>query len=87
MKKPICLLLLLCCLHQAAAFACDACQKQQPAITRTITHGGRPDSQWDYLIVGVVAVLVLLTLFFSIKWLIRPGERSEQHIKQVIINS
>ncbi|MBO9565299.1 MAG: hypothetical protein J7621_21160 [Niastella sp.] len=85
MKK--CIGLLLCSLYQVYVFACDACQKQQPAITRGVSHGGRPDSEWDYLIVGIVAVLVLLTLFFSIKWLIRPGERSEQHIKYVIINS
>jgi hypothetical protein len=86
MKKSVCLLL-LCSLYRVNAFSCDACQKQQPAITRNVSHGGTPDSQWDYLIVSIAAVSVLLTLFYSIKWLIRPGERSDKHIKNLIINT
>jgi hypothetical protein len=85
MKKSACLLL-LCCVYEVYAFACDACQKQQPAITRNVSHGGRPDSQWDYLIVSVAAVSVLLTLFYSVKWLIRPGEQSEHHIKTQVLS-
>ena len=67
-------------------YACDACQKQQPEILRGITHGAGPQSNWDYLIVSVAAAIVIATLFFSIKWLISPGEKAEKHIKRIVLN-
>lgn len=67
--------------------ACPMCEKQQPKLFRGITHGAGPDSNWDYLIISVAVVIVLATLFFSIKWLVKPGERSETHIKQWILNA
>lgn len=70
--------------HQIAV-ACTACQKKQPAILKNITHGTGPDSNWDYLIAGIASVIVLFTLYYSVKWLIRPGEQSPGHIKQLVI--
>lgn len=67
------------------AAACSACQKQQPKLLKNITHGTGPDSNWDYLIVSIAAVIVLFTLYYSVKWLIRPGEQSPSHIKQLVI--
>jgi len=78
-------LLLLSLVPCASIFACPACTLQQPRLLRGITHGVGPDSRWDYLIVGVAVAIVLGSLYFSIKWLIRPGERSETHIKQFIL--
>ena len=74
-------LLLLCC--QQMVMACDACKKKQ--VLGGLTHGKTPDSNWDYLIVVVMVVIVLFTLFYSVKWLIRPGEKSADHIKQFIL--
>ena len=68
------------------AWACPACEKQQPAITRGITHGGSPASNWDWVIIGVISVITLLTLIFSLKFLIKPGEKSSDHIKKSILN-
>ena len=68
------------------AMACDVCNKQQPEILRGITHGSGPEGNWDYVIVWATVVIVLFTLYFSIKWLIRPGERSKDHIKRFILN-
>jgi phage shock protein PspC (stress-responsive transcriptional regulator) len=65
---------------------CPACQLQQPKILRGITHGTGPQHQWDMLIVWVAVVVVLFTLFYSIKWLIRPGEQGKNHIKRFILN-
>ena len=65
---------------------CPACESQQPKILRGITHGTGPQHQWDMLIVWVAVAVVLFTLFFSIKWLIRPGERGKDHIKRFILN-
>lgn len=67
--------------------ACAACEAQQPRILRGITHGTGPGSKWDIVIVWAAVIIVLLTLFYSVKWLVRPGERSEAHIKQFILNN
>lgn len=69
------------------SFACPACEKQQPKILAGITHGGGPGSNWDYLIIWIAVAIVLFTLFFSLKWLIRPGEQSHNHIKRLILNN
>jgi len=67
-------------------FACEACKKQQPKITQGITHGAGPASNWDWVIVAVVAAVGIMTLIFSLKYLIRPGEKNADHIKQIILH-
>ena len=84
MKKIFCLLLIL--FIQLNAMACPACEARQPKILRGITHGAGPSGKWDYLIVSIVVVIVLFTLFFFFNLLIRPGEKSPQHIKRLILN-
>jgi uncharacterized protein HemY len=85
MKRIILIFLLL--LNTYILFACPACEKQQPKLLRGITHGGGPQSRWDYVIVWIMVGIVILTLFFSIKWLVKPGEKSNNHIKRFILNS
>ena len=41
--------------------------------------------QADYAIVLISAVTVILTLFYSIKFLVRPGEKQGNHIKYRIL--
>lgn len=67
------------------SFACEVCQKRQPKPLRGITHGAGPDSNWDYLIIALVAAIVVVSLVYSVKWLIRPGERDAAHIKNSIL--
>ncbi|AHF16943.1 hypothetical protein [Niabella soli] len=86
MKRKITSLLLLLLLHMAA-IACAVCERNQPRVLKGITHGAGPNSRWDYLIVWTAVVIVLATLFLSIKWLIRPGEQSGNHIKRSILNN
>ena len=85
MKKTLLCILFLC--PALAVLACPVCEKQQPKVLRGITHGAGPQSQWDYVIVGIGVVIVLLTLLYSLKWIFRPGEKSESHIKQMIFNA
>lgn len=66
--------------------SCPVCERNQPELLRGITHGAGPESRWDYLIVWGVAIVVLLTLFFTVKWIIRPGEQAKDHIKRTILN-
>ena len=84
MKKSYLFMLLV--LSTGTTLACPVCEKQQPKLLRGITHGTGPDSQWDYVIVVVTVVFVLITLFLSVKWLVRPDEAIQGHIKMSIIN-
>ncbi len=70
----------------APVYSCPACEAQQPKILRGITHGAGPQSNWDYLIVAMAAMIVIATLFFSVKWVISPGEKSDKHIKRIVLN-
>ncbi len=69
------------------ALTCPVCEKQQPEILRGVTHGAGPQNDWDYVIVWIGVIIVLLTFFYSLKWIIRPGEKSISHIKQHILKA
>ncbi|MEJ7826799.1 MAG: hypothetical protein WKF91_01340 [Segetibacter sp.] len=84
MKRALLMIYLL--ILRIGAIACPACKKQQPKILQGITHGTGPDSNWDYLIVWATVLIVLATLFYTVKWLIRPEERSMNHIKRTVLN-
>lgn len=86
MKKIRCFVFLLPGLI-SKAFACEVCERNQPALLKGITHGSAPETRWDYLIVCSAIVIVLISVFYCIKWVIHPGEKSGKHIKRVILNS
>ncbi|HRG51748.1 MAG TPA: hypothetical protein PLL00_02855 [Bacteroidia bacterium] len=85
MKKYLAIMAIL--FISLPTIACPVCEKQQPKILQGITHGAGPQSKWDYLIISITAVIVLVTLFYSIKWLVKPGEKSDTHIKHLILNN
>lgn len=88
MKKFVIVAIFLSGLFFSAVVnACPACEKQQPRILRGISHGSGPQSNWDLWIVSIAVVIVLATLYFSVKWLVRPGEKSPQHIKRFILTN
>ena len=68
------------------AFACDACKLQQPKVTRDFTHGVGPRGEFDWIIVAVIAVLTIFTFVYSLKYLVKPGEKNQDHIKNSILN-
>lgn len=84
MKKATIAVLLL--LVSAAGWSCPVCKRQQRGPFTGITHGNSPQNDWDYLIIALMMVVVLATLFFSVKWIIQPGEKGEDHIKRVVLN-
>lgn len=86
MNKLRSILVIAFCVIQQTVWPCPVCDRHQPKILRGVVHGSGPDSQFDYWIIGAVAMIVLATLFFSIKWLIRPMEKERTHIKRMIIN-
>jgi hypothetical protein len=85
MKKLLLITFLL--INALCGFACPACSRNQPKILRGIVHGAGPESRWDFLIVWTMVAIVVCTLFFSAKWLIWPGEKSDGHIKRFILNN
>lgn len=66
-------------------FACDACKLRQPKITQEYTHGTGPESDWDWFIVGIVALITILAFFYSVKYLVKPGEKNKDHIKYSVL--
>jgi len=81
------MLLMLLTLPGIAAMACPACEKQQPKLLRGITHGAGPSGPMDMFLVWLMVAVVIVSLFYSIKWLIKPGEKSPDHIKRFILNN
>lgn len=80
-------LMLLTVLFSQAIWACPTCDKQQPEITQGLTHGAGPQSNWDWAIISIITVITVLTLIYSIKYLIKPGEKNTDHIKQSIFSN
>ncbi len=64
---------------------CPTCSVGQPKIIQAISHGPGPDSRWDYLIAFAFVLITIATAYYSIKWLIRPGEGATDHIKRSIL--
>jgi len=81
------LLIQLFALSLQIVSACPVCEKQQPKITQGLTHGAGPQSNWDWVIIAIIAAITLLTFLYSLKYLIKPGEKNTNHIKQSILSN
>ncbi len=68
------------------ALACEVCQRNQPKLLKDISHGTGPQAESDYYIIGGAVIVVLLTLIYSLKYLLKPGEKNPGHIKNIILN-
>lgn len=69
-----------------AAIACPVCERNKKTALEKLSHGATPNGTWDYMIVGAITVIALVTLYLSIKWLIKPNEDNKDHIKYLFIN-
>ena len=69
------------------ANACPVCERAKAkTVFGSITHGAGPTSNWDYLAVVIAIISVMLTLIFTIKYLVKPNEKNNDHIKYSILN-
>jgi hypothetical protein len=85
MKKIISTLVLIT--TSLTPYACPVCERAKAKIPfGSLSHGPLPTSNWEYVAVWVVVISVALTLFYSIKWLIKPSENNKDHIKYSILN-
>jgi hypothetical protein len=67
--------------------ACPVCERaNEKKLLSGIGHGTGPGSVWDYVAVAVTMVIVGITLFYTIKWLVNPAEKNSTHIKYSILN-
>lgn len=66
--------------------ACEVCQRNQPKLLQDISHGTGPQAETDYYIIGGAIILVVFTLIYSLKYLLKPGENNPAHIKNMILN-
>lgn len=78
--------LLLVVLISGFSQACEACELQQPTITRGLTHGAGPQGPLDWVLVAIMTLITLATLVYSCWYLFKPGEKSDRHIKNTILN-
>ena len=83
-KSKIYFLLFILIFINFYAYSCPVCERSQPRILKGITHGSGPQSNWEYISVWGMIIITLVTLFYSIKWLIKPGENNNNHIKNSI---
>ncbi len=86
MKKISLIIPLLILLIPLDVFSCELCKNNQPKILRGITHGVGPQGNWDYIIIWFAAIIVAITLFLSIKYLVKPQGNNADHIKNIILN-
>lgn len=86
MKKIVSIFTVLFFLGNQLSWACDVCEKNQPAGFENITHGPGPSGTLDYIIIWVGIIIVGATLFLSLKYLIRPKESNPDHIKNIVKN-
>lgn len=77
-------LIMLCFIQ---AMACDLCKSQQPEILQDFVHGTGPQGTFDYIILWIAIVIVLITLVLSVLFLIRPDKLDKNHkIKFLPVN-
>jgi hypothetical protein len=70
-----------------ASVACPVCERNQPKLLKGIVHGKGPDSNWDYVSIWITIIISLIALFYTIKCLIKPGEKNKTHIKYSIFQN
>ncbi len=86
MKTKLTALTMVLLLSQGSVFACEVCKKNQPKGLENITHGVGPQGNIDYAITWVAIGIVAVTLYLSIKYLVKPNDGSRNEIKHLIVD-
>ncbi len=66
-------------------FACEVCQNKQPKVLQGVTHGTGPQGNLDYIIIWSAVIVVAITFFLSVKYLVSPREAENSHIKNIVL--
>lgn len=68
------------------SIACPLCESKQPKGFENITHGEGPNGNIDFIIMYSAIIIVGYTLIMSIKYLVKPKENNNGHIKNYILD-
>lgn len=85
MKRLIPFLILILVSMPLQLLACEVCENRQPEVLKGVTHGIGPQGNIDYIITWSAVIIVAFTLFFSIKFLVKPKESAPEHIKNIVV--
>ncbi len=86
MKKLSLIVLSILTMSVQSVLACTVCGQNQPKALQGITHGTGPQGNLDFVIITVGVIIVSITLIYSLKFLIRPGEKQLDHIKNIVVD-
>ena len=78
---------LLLLVNTYAVLACEACKQRQPKLLQGITHGNGPNGFWDYFIVIIMVLVIIYTLFATIRCFVKPTEKRYKDIKDHILKA
>lgn len=67
------------------SFAREVNDKHQ--ATKKAVEDSNPHGHWDLLIMVVSLTIVAIVLFFSIKFLVWPREKNNDHVKNIVTKS
>ena len=72
---------------QQIMYACPVCERaNKNKLFGKIGHNAQPTSTFDYIWVWIMIIITLYTLYYSIKYLVKPNENNKNHIKYSILN-
>jgi len=78
MKKIVtCIITIL--LVTGQIFACELCKSHQPELLKNVAHGTGPQGNVDYVILWTAVVVVFITLFLSVRYLVQPEKLDKNH--------
>lgn len=72
--------------YQYLAKACEACDLQQPKITRGLTHGPGPKNMFEWMAVIAILIISVLTVYYFIKYLIKPDPQKTDKLKNNVLH-
>ena len=86
--KRISIMTLVCVMLAVGnALACEVCKKNQPEVLKDISHGTGAQADLDYVIIWSAVIIVAITLYLSVKFLVRPKEGTRGHIKNIVVEN
>lgn len=86
MKKYLFASILILLMTAYRAWSCPVCDSNQPEGLENVTHGTGPTGIVDFIITWTAVIIVGITLFLSVKYLVKPKEHRRDHIKNIVIN-
>jgi hypothetical protein len=86
MKKLSLIFLVIITTSVQSVLACTVCGQNQPKALQGIMHGTGTQGNLDFVIITVGVIIVSITLIYSLKFLIRPGEKQPGHIKNIVVD-